>query len=63
VVSFNPAHVITLLFAAVVAQIVPSVMRRRRPDARTYPPYLIGSGVALALAIAGILALGRPVLG
>jgi hypothetical protein len=63
VVRFNPAHVITLLFAALVAQIVPSVMRRRPPDARTYTPYLIGSGVALALAIAGILALGRPVLG
>jgi hypothetical protein len=62
-VRFVPAHVITLLFAAVCAQLVPSVMRRRRPERRTYAPYLIGALAALALAAAGILAVGSPILG
>jgi hypothetical protein len=61
--SIVMGHLITMLLAAACAQIVPSVMRRRAPDARTHMPYLIGSIIALALAIAGILALGRPVLG
>lgn len=63
VVRFVPAHVITLLFAAVVAQIVPSVMRRTRPERRTHLPYLVSALTALGLAAIGILALGRPVLG
>jgi hypothetical protein len=63
VVRFVPAHVITLLFAAACAQIVPSVMRRRRPERRAHFPYLIGALAALALAAAGILAVGSPILG
>jgi hypothetical protein len=56
-------HVITMIFAAASAQIVPSVMRRRPPEARTYLPYLVGSLLAIGLAAAGIMALGRPILG
>ena len=56
-------HVITMIFAAACAQIVPSVMRRRPPASRTYLPYLVGSLLAVGLAVAGIMALGRPILG
>jgi hypothetical protein len=56
-------HVITMIFAAACAQIVPSVMRRRPPAERTHIPYLVGSLLAVGLAAAGIMALGRPIVG
>lgn len=64
--SFGTAvgpHAMSMVFAAVVAQVVPSVMRRRPPEARTYAPFLVSTAVALALIVTGIVALGRPVLG
>jgi hypothetical protein len=64
--SFSPAvtgHVFMMLFAAGAAQVVPSVMRRRPPEQRSYLPYIISTAVALALVAGGIVALGRPVLG
>jgi hypothetical protein len=64
---FHPTlggHVILMVFAAVVAQIVPSVMRRRPMEERTYAPHLIGTLAALALIVAGILAVpGGQVFG
>jgi hypothetical protein len=56
-------HVLLMVFAAACAQLVPSVMRRRPPEKRTYLPYAIGTVAAIALAVFGILAIGRPVLG
>jgi hypothetical protein len=56
-------HVLLMVFAAASAQIVPSVMRRRPPERRSYLPYLVGAIVALALAVTGVVALGRPVIG
>lgn len=64
--SFSPAvtgHVFMMLFGAGVAQVVPSVMRRRPPEARSYAPYLVSTAVAMALVVFGILALGRPLMG
>jgi hypothetical protein len=64
--SFYPGltgHLFMMIFAAVAAQIVPSVMRRRPPEERTWTPYVVGALVSLVLVAAGILALGRPVLG
>lgn len=64
--SFSPAvtgHVFMMLFAAGTAQIVPSVMRRRPPEERSYLPYVISTAVAFALVVFGIMALGRPLLG
>jgi hypothetical protein len=52
-------HIVTMVFAAVVAQVVPSVMRRRPPTERSYVPHVIGTLVALGLMVAGILAIGR----
>jgi hypothetical protein len=56
-------HVLMMVFAAAAAQIVPSVMRRRPPEKRSYLPYVVGIVAALALAATGVMALGRPVLG
>lgn len=64
--SFSPAvtgHVFMMLFAAGTAQIVPSVMRRRPPEERSFLPYVISTAVAFALVVFGIMALGRPLLG
>lgn len=64
---FYPAlggHVILMVFAAVAAQVVPSVMRRRPMEERTYAPHLIGTLAALAFIVAGILAIpGGQVFG
>ena len=63
---FYPAligHIMMMVFAAVVATLVPAVMRRRDPAARTWPPHLIGTLVTLALIWFGITAIGRSPLG
>ncbi len=56
-------HIVMMVMAAVVAHIVPAVMRRRPLQERTYPPHIVGTLVALGLIVAGILAIGRPVVG
>lgn len=64
---FYPAlggHIVLMVFAAVAAQTVPSVMRRRPMEERTLFPHLIGTLAALALIAAGILAIpGGQVFG
>ena len=56
-------HVMMMAFAAVVATLVPAVMRRREPAARGWVPHMIGTAITLALIWFGILAIGRPPLG
>jgi hypothetical protein len=64
---FYPAlggHVLLMAFAAVAAQLVPSVMRRRPVASRGYGPYIVGTAIALALIVTGILAVpGAAVIG
>lgn len=58
--SFQPflvGHVILMIFAAGAGHIVPSVMKRRPMEERTYLPHAVGAVVALGLVVAGILAL------
>ncbi|MDT8340031.1 MAG: hypothetical protein RQ751_00845 [Longimicrobiales bacterium] len=50
-------HVLVMVFAAVTAHLVPAVMKRRPMEERTYLPHAVGAVVALALTVAGILAL------
>jgi hypothetical protein len=52
-------HIVSMVFAAVVATVVPAVMRRREPEARTYLPHVVAILVALALMVMGIMAIGR----
>ena len=65
--SFYPAlgmHVILMVAAATVAQLIPSVMRRRPMEQRTYMPHAVGAAAALALTVFGILAIpGASVFG
>jgi len=52
-------HLFMMLFAAAAAQIPLSVMRRRPPEDRSYPPHAISIVVALALVWVGIASIGR----
>lgn len=56
-------HFLAMLLAAAAAQIPVSVMRRRPTEEKSYLPHAVGAAVALTLIAAGIMALGRPLLG
>lgn len=63
--GFYPAligHISMMVFAAVVAQVISSVQRRRDPEDRTYLPHFVATAVALVLVIGGIMAIQRPIL-
>lgn len=50
-------HIVAMIFAAGVAHVVPSVMKRRPMEERSYMPHAVSAIIALALVIGGILAL------
>ena len=54
-------HLLMTALAALVAHGVGSVMRKRPPEAKTYAPHVIGTTLALALIVGGIMAIGRGV--
>ena len=55
---------LAMIGAAVVAQIVPSVMRRRPMEERTFMPHVVNVAAALALMIFGILSIpGASIVG
>lgn len=56
-------HIVLMVLAAAVAHIVHGVMKRRPPEKQTYAPHVVGTLVALALVAAGIMAIGRPLVG
>jgi len=56
-------HIFMMVGAAVVAQIVPSVMKRRPMEERTYLPHVVNTLVAIGLVVGGIMAIGRPLVG
>ena len=56
-------HIVTMVFAAVVATVVPVVMRRREPAARSYLPHVVSISAALVLMVLGIMAIGRSPMG
>lgn len=56
-------HIVMMVAALVVAHIVPAVMKRRPMNERTYMPHIVGTVVSLGLIVAGIMAIGRPILG
>ena len=63
---FYPAvaiHFVTMLLAAAAAQIPVSVMRRRPDEEKSQLPHAVWAAVALALMVAGIMAIGRPIVG
>jgi len=56
-------HIFMMVAAAVVGQIVPSVMKRRPMEERTYLPHVVNTLVAVGLVVGGIMAIGRPIVG
>lgn len=56
-------HIVTMIFAAGAGHVVPSVMKRRPMEERTYMPYVVGTAVALGLVVAGLAAMGAPIFG
>lgn len=57
-------HILLMVGAAMVAQIVPSVMRRRPMEERSWMPHLVSVLVALSMVVAGILTIpGASVFG
>jgi hypothetical protein len=56
-------HIVMMVAAAIVAHIVPAVMKRRPMKERTYMPHIVGTAVAMGLVITGIMAIGRPIVG
>jgi hypothetical protein len=56
-------HIVVMLFATLVAHLVPAVMRRRPPEERSVMPYLVATAVSVGLVLVGTAMLGRPVLG
>ncbi len=56
-------HIVMMVLAAAVAHIVHGVMKRRPEEQRSYAPHLVGTVVVLGMVVAGILAIGRPVVG
>jgi len=56
-------HVVTMLLATLVAHAVSMVMKRRPVEERTYAPHLIGTAIVLAMVVAGIMSIGRSVIG
>ena len=64
--TFYPAlvgHITMMVLAVVVAHVVSVVIKRRPEEERTYAPHLVGTLVVLGLIAAGILAIGRPLVG
>ena len=63
--TFYPAlagHILMMVLAAVSAKVVPSVMRRRPLEERTYLPFLVGALAALGLIYGGVAAIQRSLL-
>lgn len=56
-------HIVMMILAAAVAHVVHGVMKRRPPEQQSYGPHVVGTLVALALIAAGIMAIGRPLVG
>ena len=56
-------HIVMMILAAVIAHVVHGVMKRRPPEAQTFTPHIVGTLIVLACIVAGIMAIGRPIVG
>jgi hypothetical protein len=56
-------HIASMVLAVAVAHVVSVVMKRRPVAERTFLPHIVGTLVVLALVAAGIVAIGRPIVG
>jgi drug/metabolite transporter (DMT)-like permease len=56
-------HIVMMVLATAVAHVVHGVMKRRPDDQRSFAPHLVGTAIVLGMVVAGIMAIGRPVVG
>ena len=56
-------HIVMMVLAVAVAHVVHRVMKRRPVEKQSYGPHIVGTVVALFLIVAGIMAIGRPIVG
>jgi hypothetical protein len=56
-------HIVMMILAALVGHVVHGVVKRRPPEQKTYMPHLVGTAVVLGMVAAGIMAIGRPIVG
>ena len=56
-------YIVMMVLATVIAHVVHGVMKRRPPEAQTFAPHIVGTLVVLACIAAGIMAIGRPIVG
>lgn len=56
-------HIVMMVLAVAVAHVVHGVMKRRPVEKQSYVPHIVGTAVALFLIVAGIMAIGRPIVG
>lgn len=56
-------HIVMMVLAALVGHVVHGVVKRRPPEQKTYMPHLVGSIIVLGMVAAGIMAIGRPIVG
>ena len=56
-------HIAMMVLAVAVAHIVSVVVRKRPLEQRTYAPHLVSTLIVLGLVSAGILSIGRSIVG
>ncbi|MGB1657001.1 MAG: hypothetical protein ACPHQP_07875 [Longimicrobiales bacterium] len=56
-------HIVMMILATVIAHAVHGVMKRRPPEAQTFTPHIVGTVAVLACVVAGIMAIGRNIVG
>jgi hypothetical protein len=64
--TFYPAlagHITMMVLAVAVAHIVSMIMRKRPLEERTYAPHLVSVLIVLGLVSAGIMSIGRSIVG
>ena len=65
-IGFYPqlgGHIAMMIIAAAVAHVVYGVMKRKPDEEKTFMPHIVGTLVVLGCVAAGIMAIGRPIVG
>lgn len=56
-------HILMMVLAVVTAHVVHGVMKRRPQQDKSFTPHIFGTLIVMACIVAGIMAIGRPIIG
>ena len=56
-------HILMMVLAVVTAHVVHGVMKRRPQQDKSFTPHILGTLIVMACIGAGIMAIGRPIIG